>query len=342
MKRFARRTTIATGFFIMLLMIGCSLQMARVQSGSGASKSSYLNPTIDVSPDGRFLVFSGQGEGRSDLYLLDISSRKVSRLTKTPAFEDAPCFSPDGNLIAYSSGKDQNISARHIFTRSLDGKIIHQITSGNDVFDTNPSFSNDGKKITFSRSHEFYTEHQFEPNTPVGWYKNDIYIVDNDGKYLDRLTNSYYSSFLHPKFYGKDNSIIFENYKYGSKPILSHKNSKQVISRLDLRTKKIFPTSLFADSVEINDNPYPSHTDGEIIFTASNDELYLVRSFNSTATPLGISDRSQATRNAVFVANQKVLYYLQKNTEIWRVNTDGTSNSKVAGPEIFTQPLSWK
>src|SRR6266571_2221885 len=55
--------------------------------------------SVDVSPDGRTLVFDLLG----DLYTLPITGGTATRLTSGPAFDRDPVFAPDGKRIAFVS-----------------------------------------------------------------------------------------------------------------------------------------------------------------------------------------------------------------------------------------------
>ena len=51
--------------------------------------------TVDVSPDGRWILFDLLG----DLYRVGIAGGKAERITSGPAFDYAPRYSPDGRTI---------------------------------------------------------------------------------------------------------------------------------------------------------------------------------------------------------------------------------------------------
>ncbi len=57
--------------------------------------------SVDVSPDGRQLVFDLLG----DLYLLPIEGGEAKRLTSGPAFDVQPRFSPDGREVSFTSDR---------------------------------------------------------------------------------------------------------------------------------------------------------------------------------------------------------------------------------------------
>ena len=53
------------------------------------------------SPDGNRIAFSSRRDGNWELYILEINSGAITRLTYTPGFEGAPTWSPDGAFLAY-------------------------------------------------------------------------------------------------------------------------------------------------------------------------------------------------------------------------------------------------
>src|SRR3954447_15917012 len=61
--------------------------------------------TFAVSPNGEELVFNAAGEGGQDLYRIDLTSRRVTRIATTPDYEVDPGFSPDGKAVVYAAGR---------------------------------------------------------------------------------------------------------------------------------------------------------------------------------------------------------------------------------------------
>ncbi len=61
-----------------------------------------LNAGGTASPDGRLLALILSISGNPELYVLNLTSGKLTRLTNTPrAVESSPTWAPDGNAIAY-------------------------------------------------------------------------------------------------------------------------------------------------------------------------------------------------------------------------------------------------
>lgn len=68
------------------------------------AKFTGLNTGGAVSPNGKFLAVILSNPGNPELYVINMLTRRATRLTKTPkAAEASPCWSPDGNKIAYVS-----------------------------------------------------------------------------------------------------------------------------------------------------------------------------------------------------------------------------------------------
>ena len=141
-------------------------------------------------------MFSGNGNGGKDLYLLDLTTNKVTRLTNTPDYENYPAFSPDGQTIVYQSAKALD-QPRHLFLRSLDGKSVRQLTNTPATSDDNPRFSPDGEKIVFTRSQRFHSEARGEN----AWSGADVFVVNRNGSGLFQVTHIDNNGMMRPKFY---------------------------------------------------------------------------------------------------------------------------------------------
>jgi Tol biopolymer transport system component len=96
-----------------------------------------------LSPDGRWIVYAGEGDGNRDIFLQSTSGRTPINLTKdSAADDDQPAFSPDGEQIAFRSSRDGG----GIFVMGRTGESVRRITRQG----FNPAWSSDGTKLVFS------------------------------------------------------------------------------------------------------------------------------------------------------------------------------------------------
>lgn len=102
------------------------------------------------SPDGSKLIMSYALEGTSSLYLMDLASRQVNRLTQEDGVIDvSPCFSPDGSQIVFVSdrgGKPQ------IYVMGTSDLSPRQISQGEGKY-FSPVWSPRGDLIVFVKQH---------------------------------------------------------------------------------------------------------------------------------------------------------------------------------------------
>ncbi|KIC57808.1 translocation protein TolB [Brevundimonas nasdae] len=99
------------------------------------------------SNDGNKIAFSIIRGGNTDVYVMDLRSRQISRLTSDPGIDTSPSFSPDGSQIVFTS--DRSGSARLYVMRS-DGSGQRPISRGGGIY-TAPSWSPTGNLIAFTK-----------------------------------------------------------------------------------------------------------------------------------------------------------------------------------------------
>jgi len=97
------------------------------------------------SPDGKFLVYTGQRGGEFDVYRIPVDGGDETRLTHTSGLDDGPEYSPDGRYIYFNSVRSGTMQ---IWRMRADGSAQQQITSDqyNNWF---PHVSPDGRWIVF-------------------------------------------------------------------------------------------------------------------------------------------------------------------------------------------------
>jgi hypothetical protein len=188
--------------------------------------------STSFSPDGNSIVFSALDMGgKSDLYLFNIKTNKLTRLTNDYYDDRDADFSPDGKTIVFSSDRTSYgyKNRYNLFIYNFDDNSISYLTAG-DQIDFSPRFSNDGKKIVYTST--------------AGGVQNIWYMDLSDGvssnlkgEYKEitglkvkKLTNFTTAAF-DPRWAG-DNRIVFASYEKGGINVRMLNNVEAVIDTL--------------------------------------------------------------------------------------------------------------
>jgi TolB protein len=94
------------------------------------------------SPDGKSVAIILSYQGNPELYVMDLASLKIKRMTNTPAAaESSPCWSPDGSKIAYVSDQTRN---PQVYICDVASRKSTRFTSKGRQ-NTHPDWAADGK-----------------------------------------------------------------------------------------------------------------------------------------------------------------------------------------------------
>ena len=103
--------------------------------------------TPRFSPTGQQVIMSLQQGANSNLFVMDLQSKRTTRLTDTAAIDTAPCYAPDGGRICFESdrgGKPQ------IYVMAAGGGGAQRISFGPGSYST-PVWSPRGDFIAFTK-----------------------------------------------------------------------------------------------------------------------------------------------------------------------------------------------
>jgi len=158
-----------------------NLRSTKVGGFRGTTFAAGTNPL-----DPNVILLSAIVDGNSDIYELNISGNFAKRLTKSPAIDTTPSYSPDGKLIAFSSDRD---AGQQIYIMDLNGDSVKRITTGGGTY-SKPIWSPDGKLIAFTKikSGQFFIG-VIAPNGKGEKLLTSAYLVEGarwspNGRYL--------------------------------------------------------------------------------------------------------------------------------------------------------------
>lgn len=127
-----------------------------------------------LSPDGTRIAFDWHG----DLWICPVEGGVAEHVTTDPADEQKPCWSPDGQKLAYSSDKNGN---RDLFVIDLRTRRVRQVTS-HSADDDAPAWSPDGAWIAFQSNRDSNLDLALNNNV---W---DLWKVPAEGGTATRIT----------------------------------------------------------------------------------------------------------------------------------------------------------
>lgn len=184
----------------------------------------------DLSPDGTRVVFAqtriapGEGEDadeveHSDLYLLEVESGAVRRLTFSDSTNSAPAISPDGSSVAFTSSRTEK---PQLWLLPLDGGEPRRLTDLPQGVGGGVVWSPDGTKIAFtagSQDEPRKPEHPYRVTRTVWRFDNigvledavqDVYVLDvtADGAEPRRLTDDRFMNSM-PKWSADGQSLVY-------------------------------------------------------------------------------------------------------------------------------------
>ncbi len=102
--------------------------------------------TPAISPDGHSIAFASNRSGYWDIYLLDLGSGGIRRLTDTLTYDASPTWSPDNQWLAYETYSGNNLDIKIQSIQTPEDTI--QLTNS-PAADFSPVWSPRGRQIAF-------------------------------------------------------------------------------------------------------------------------------------------------------------------------------------------------
>jgi tricorn protease len=133
------------------------------------------------SPDGRWVAFSGQYDGNTDVYIVPVEGGEPQRLTWHPGADIVRGWSPDGKSVLFASGRiNVPIPVPRFFTVPVTGGMPAALPLPR-VFEG--QLSADGSRLVYQKIQPW--EEEFRNYR--GGQNNPIRIIDLDSLEVDKL-----------------------------------------------------------------------------------------------------------------------------------------------------------
>jgi len=162
--------------------------------------------TPAFSPDGKSIAYEWvAADGESDIWVIELETRKKRRITSVPPRNGSPAWSPDGGRIAFQSARDgkSNIYVLDAQKGEGEGRQRARPLTRDSGINGAPSWSPDGHLIAFEsdRSGRF-----------------DVWVMSADGADQHVLTRST-SHDNHPAWSPDGKFIAFSSERAGNRDI---------------------------------------------------------------------------------------------------------------------------
>lgn len=273
------------------------------------------------SPDGKWIAFTAQYDGNTEVYVMPSDGGEPKRLTYTATLgrDDISdrmgpnniitSWTNDSKKIIYRSRKQSwNDFIGQLFQVSVDGGMSEQLPLPSGGFN---SFSADGKKLAFNRvMREFRTWKYYK-----GGMADDIWIYDFDSKKTENITNNI-SQDIFPMWV--NNEIYFCSDRDRTMNIFSYNISSK-------ETKKITNFTEY-------DVKFPSLGDNKIAFE-NGGYIYLfdVKTQSQTKLNIFINDDNLQGRNKLKDASKFI--------DDFNIAPDGNRLALTARGDLWSIPV---
>ncbi len=121
----------------------------RITDATPLTAENHFVEFIDISNDGLWITFDSNRLGNVDIWRLRLLDGELRQLTRDPAHDWRPRFSPDGRWVAFYSLRSGH---RNLWIVPSTGGPARRLTERADT-DWMPSWSPDGRFIAYDSSH---------------------------------------------------------------------------------------------------------------------------------------------------------------------------------------------
>ena len=271
-------------------------------------------PTPAAFPGRNGLIaFSSRRDGNYELYTMQPDASNQIRLTRDPAADIDPAWSPDGGRIAFTSERDGN---PEIYVAAADGSGVVQLTQS-PGFNVDPTWSPDGRRIAFTSNREG---------------GDDIYAMNADGSGQTKLTADPAAD-DNPARSPDGTAIAFASARSGSFSIYAMAADGSNLRRLSSGPGNDVSPSWSPDGKRI---AFASDRDG-------NYEIYVMNADGTEQTRL--TRNFAADLDPVWSPDGKAIAFTSArdaNYEIYAMADDGSGQTRLTTNEVEDTTADWQ
>ncbi len=195
-----------------------------VPSGGGEARLLLAHAATEsrplYSPDGKFLAFNSSRSGNGDVYVMDIASGEVIRLTYDDGGDELSAWSADGRSIYYSSTSRDIAGMRDVFRVAATGGTPMLVCDNRYINEFHAAPSPDGKTVAYAA--RGFGSHQ--------WWRNGRSHLDESEIWMFREgATPAYSKFtergarqLWPMWSGDGKTLYYISDRSGKENIWAH------------------------------------------------------------------------------------------------------------------------
>lgn len=299
-----------------------------LQSCSTEDNNSNNTNNEKIYFDGYNINIGGQNGKYSELYCVNNDGTNQLRITNysnngiNPFITEQPII--NGNVIYFSSNKNNPSNGSEIFKINLDGSGLTNIINNSGLDLSNPTLFQKGSMMLL------------EKNGFDGTYKyGEIISININGSGLINLTNYPNDGFCYDSFYDMNSNKIFY-----SRAIISTGLKYQIWTMNVNGNNK---TQLTINDGISKRNAKVSHDGSKIIFEGTTDqmlnkqsEIFIMNSDGTNITQLTNYSNNGAldiyTQSPIFSINGNKIYYTSSVSgisQIYVMNLDGTNKVQI-------------
>ncbi len=159
------------------------------------------------SPDGKWIAFSGNYYGGTNVFIIPAEGGEPKQLTYHPSSETVVGWTPDSKVVIFASNRTAySRFYTELFKVSIDGTFPEKLPVDRGSL---ASFSPDGKKLVFTRHPTFF----WWWKRYKGTFNHDLWVYDFARKSFSKLTD-YEGNDTWP-MWGRDGKIYFVSDREG-------------------------------------------------------------------------------------------------------------------------------